>query len=153
MKTLKINVPEGYKIDKEKSTFEEIVFKEIVKKYPTGVKEIEGRIWCLSSLGEAYHAVDGISLSQVSTEGRANEILAVTQLVELRDAWNKIDGFEVDWENDNQEKYCIFREENKIETDYSFNVTHLLYFGSPVTRDKFLEQFRDLIDQAGEFVN
>lgn len=31
MKTLKINVPSGYEIDQEKSTFENIVFKEVVK--------------------------------------------------------------------------------------------------------------------------
>jgi hypothetical protein len=29
MKTLKINIPEGYEIDKEQSTFENIVFKEL----------------------------------------------------------------------------------------------------------------------------
>lgn len=28
-KKLKINIPEGYEIDREKSTFEEIVFKKI----------------------------------------------------------------------------------------------------------------------------
>ena len=28
-KKLKINIPEGYEIDKEKSTFEEIVFKKV----------------------------------------------------------------------------------------------------------------------------
>lgn len=31
-KKLKINIPEGYEIDKEKSTFEEIVFKKV--EYP-----------------------------------------------------------------------------------------------------------------------
>jgi hypothetical protein len=31
MKTMKINVPSGYEIDQEKSTFENIVFKETVK--------------------------------------------------------------------------------------------------------------------------
>lgn len=32
MKTLEIQVPEGYEIDQEKSTFEKIIFKEIAKK-------------------------------------------------------------------------------------------------------------------------
>lgn len=34
MKELKIEVPEGYEIDKEKSTFEKIVFKKIKVELP-----------------------------------------------------------------------------------------------------------------------
>lgn len=34
MKTMKINVPDGYEIDQETSTFENIVFKEVIKKSP-----------------------------------------------------------------------------------------------------------------------
>ena len=41
MKTLKINVPEGYEIDKEQSTFENIVFKEIKKELPKSWEELE----------------------------------------------------------------------------------------------------------------
>lgn len=33
-KTLKIDIPEGYEIDKDKSTFENIVFKKIQEKLP-----------------------------------------------------------------------------------------------------------------------
>ena len=43
MKTLQINVPKGYEIDKEKSTFENIIFKEVLKDICSriqGVKDI-----------------------------------------------------------------------------------------------------------------
>jgi hypothetical protein len=42
MKTLKIYVPEGYEIDKELSTFENIVFKEIKKELPKSWEKLEG---------------------------------------------------------------------------------------------------------------
>ena len=38
-KHIKIEIPEGYEIDKDKSTFEKIVFKEKIK-YPTEIPEI-----------------------------------------------------------------------------------------------------------------
>ncbi|HOG38227.1 MAG TPA: hypothetical protein PLD95_02030 [bacterium] len=44
-KTVEINVPDGYEIDKEKSTFEKIVFKAIEQNLPEcweDLKSIEG---------------------------------------------------------------------------------------------------------------
>lgn len=40
MKTFKINIPEGYEIDKDESTFEKIVFKKIEKKLITSWEEL-----------------------------------------------------------------------------------------------------------------
>ena len=45
MKTLKIETPEGYEIDKENSTFEKIVFKEVKSEYPLSVNNIPNRYW------------------------------------------------------------------------------------------------------------
>ena len=39
-KSIKINIPEGMEIDKEKSTFEEIVFKSKEKQLPKAWEEL-----------------------------------------------------------------------------------------------------------------
>ena len=39
-KELKIQVPEGYEIDKEKSTFEKIVFKKVEKELPKSWEDL-----------------------------------------------------------------------------------------------------------------
>jgi len=41
MKTLQINVPKGYEIDKEKSTFENIVFKEVLKDIRSRIQSVK----------------------------------------------------------------------------------------------------------------
>jgi len=51
MKEFIIECPSGYEIDKEKSTFEKIVFKEIGLKFPESVEEIPNREWYISSNG------------------------------------------------------------------------------------------------------
>jgi hypothetical protein len=155
MKILGIKAPEGYEIDKDNSTFEKIVFKEVGKKYPMSVKEIEGRCWFINDKSEVSIGDPDFNwnLDQVSTKERAKAILAVTQLVELRDSWNKADGFVADWEDEDQWKYNICRDKNICKNDYSCGYSSLLFFGSSETRDKFLNQFRDLIEEAGEFIN
>lgn len=47
MKNLKINVPEGYEIDKEKSTFENIVFKEVEKDITERIRTLNDAAWYL----------------------------------------------------------------------------------------------------------
>lgn len=38
---LKIEVPDGYEIDKEKSTFEKIIFKKVEKELPKSWEELK----------------------------------------------------------------------------------------------------------------
>ena len=45
MKDFIIECPSGFEVDKEKSTFEKIVFKEIENKLPMSVEEIPNRDW------------------------------------------------------------------------------------------------------------
>jgi tRNA A22 N-methylase len=48
-KEIKITIPEGYEIDKQKSTFEKIVFKKKDNKYPKTWKE------CIEKLNTKEH--------------------------------------------------------------------------------------------------
>ena len=130
MKTLKIEVPEGYEIDKEKSTFENIVFKEVDKKLPMSIEDL----YIMSTIANVpvkYY----------------DSITALGQLLVLRDAWN--DGWEPDWGNGAKYKWCIYvSNDDIIIKDCFFSHQRILFFKTQELRDKFLIQFKDLIEIA-----
>lgn len=150
MKTLKIEIPSGYEIDKEKSTFENIVFNPIGKYYPTSVKEIKDRPYFIDSSGSVKDTLHCIDPNQLSTEERAKAFLALMQLVELRDAWNEIDGGKEFYTN--AHNHVIEVHKNKIYKFHYGQTYKVLHFRKEETRDKFLETFRDLIEQAKELI-
>ncbi len=151
MKEFIIECPSGFEVDKEKSTFEKIVFKEIENKLPMSVEEIPNRNWFIGGDGIVYNT-NGIGAkdkNQVSTKERAEAFLALMQLVELRDAWNG------DWKaefSNNEIKYLIFRVRNEIMFHHNTPTNCVLHFKSEQLRDQFAEQFKDLIETAKELL-
>lgn len=146
MNTLKINVPEGFEIDKDKSTFEEIVFKPIKKELPKtweDLEKIEG-YWVTQSCTVAKSA----SLTTIfnnknvfATEEQAKAAIALAQLTQLREVYRQ--GWVPSFPN-----HVIVQEKGEISTvrhDYR-NV--FLSFQSREIRDQFLENFKDLIEEA-----
>lgn len=88
-KNLKINVPNGYEIDKELSTFENIVFKKIeYGKQPRTWEEYckltKGET-CVN-LSEQQDVRDGY-VDEFDTMERMEEYAAIGQLMQLRDYW------------------------------------------------------------------
>ena len=146
----KTNIPDGYEIDKEKSTLELIIFKKIIKKRALSVKDIPNRNWYIDTMGRVRESLDYNYLNNVSNEKRAYAQLAFVQLVELRDNWNE--GWVADWCNINQEKFCIYIYENKpiIEIFYAMQIT--LSFKDEQTASEFFEQFKELIETAKELL-
>lgn len=149
-KQIKIEVPQGYEIDKEKSTFENIILNPIEGKLPLSVKEIQGRSWYICSNGKVTElTMEWIDLNQLSTETRAKAFLALMQLVELRDAWNgewKVDWMMCDF------KYCIAIIGNKIHVEAYKMTSTVLHFKSRELAEKFLTQFENLINEAKELL-
>ena len=156
-KEMKIQVPEGYEIDREKSTFKKIVFKKIEKKLPKSWKEFgEVQGWFVSELSDIDysegHSTDYRDKNIFPTKEEAEACLALSQLCQLRDRYN--DGWRPDWENRVQTKFIIcISLDNKILFDKISANTHaiskrLLTFKTEELRDKFLENFRDLIETA-----
>ena len=149
MKELIIECPSGFEVDKDKSTFEKIVFKEIENKLPMSVEEIPNRkgfyidssckILCGGSKGK----------NNISTYERAEAFLALMQLVDLRDAWNG--DWKADWSKMNR-KYCIIFSEDKICKLVMNCASSPLNFKSEQLRDQFSEQFKDLIETAKELL-
>ena len=152
MKNVKIEIPKGYEIDESKSTFTNIVFKKIENKYPNSVLDINGRDWAISYSGVRKDIACSGDIDQISTKERAEAFLALMQLVELRDAYNKVDGFVVDWSNDEQDKFCICVYDNELTQETLRNTHKNLYFGSAETRDLFYEKHIDLIETAKELL-
>ena len=150
MKHLEITVPEGHEVDKENSTFEKIVFKKIRGEYPQKVYEIRGRNYYISTQGIVKKVKGDRGINNLSTKSRAEAFLALMQLIELRDAWNEIDGGkEWNWGSLNH-IICVDRKEIRVAS-YSEDYA-VLHFRKEKTRNLFFETFIDLIEQAKELI-
>ena len=149
---MKIQAPEGYEIDRENSTFENIVFKKVEKELPKSWEElkfIDGFYVCgLSRIEKVRHNSTAISNNKniFPTKEEAEACLALAQLCQLRDKYN--DGWKPNWEDYNEAKYCIEFCQGRIETLFRVNCHKILIFKTEELRDKFLENFRDLIEIA-----
>jgi hypothetical protein len=150
MKTLKIEIPNGFEIDKENSTFEQIVFKEIKKELP--------KTWEDLQKFDGYFVADNSDILQTyentckesnknifATEEQAKASIALAQLSQLRDVYRN--GWVPDW-TDETDKYVISFNENTIIKESFVKYNDFLSFQDEETRDLFLENFKDLIEQA-----
>lgn len=148
MKNLKITAPEGYEIDKVNSTFENIVFKPIKKELPKSWEDlgkISGWYSHSSSLVTDSNNRDAVKdhKNLFATKEQAEASLALAQLSQLREVYR--DG----WEDEGGKDKHVIRFMNKrIEACKLSSTDCFLSFQSAEVRDLFLENFRDLIEQA-----
>jgi hypothetical protein len=155
MKTLKIEIPNGFEIDKENSTFQQIVFKEIKKELPKTWKELEiiEGYFVQGKDSECRHDKKyAISENKniFSTEEQAKASIALAQLSQLREVYRN--GWVPNWLDDKY-KFCIELYANEINKDYYFGQNNFLSFQDEETRDLFLENFKDLIEQAKPLIS
>lgn len=152
MKEIKIEVPEGYEIDKENSTFEKIRFKE-KKGLPMSWKDLwKVKGWYVTSMGVVYEL--GEEEANRSNKGTwptkelAEASVALSQLLQLRDRWNG--DWKADYSMSGQYKFVIGTYFNEVcENDLGFSQKcHPLVFKSPDLRHLFFKTFRDLIETA-----
>ena len=147
-KKLKINIPEGYEIDKEKSTFEEIVFKkvkdplaELPKTWEEYCKYAED---CQSYYGDP---IDGNTnetkfskcYNEFSTKERAKQYVALGRLLQLRDYWVG------NWKGNSDNIYVIYK--NVIMAAMP-NSDFPLAFPTRKMAEEFKNCFEDLIKEA-----
>ena len=147
-KKLKINIPEGYEIDKEKSTFEEIVFKKVedpLAKLPKTWKEYcKYAKDCPSYYGNPRKnnifetRFDGF-YNEFFTEERAKQYVSLGKLLQLRDYWVG------DWKRNSDNIYVIYK--NVIIATMNNN-DFPLTFPTKEMAEKFKECFGDLIKKA-----
>lgn len=153
-KEITITLPEGYEIDKEKSTLEKIVFRALPDKgLPRTWEELDGI--------DGYYVdtnsiVDQLPFSSCPrqrnrnlwpTREEAEASIALAQLCQLRDRYNggrKINFDEVS----SKHNIIIYKGKPLPESCVSWHESCVLSFLTAELRDKFLENFRDLIEKA-----
>ena len=151
MKTLNIEIPKGYEIDRENSTFEKIVFKEIKKDLPKSWEDLKKINGCfVDSNSDTYHAAKrdcfGINRNIFITKEQAEAAIALAQLSQLREVYRQ--GWVPDWDDHGQIKCTIQLIRNGVTTYSSSAKCAFLSFQTIEIRDEFLNNFGDLIMKA-----
>lgn len=148
-KELKIEVPKGYEIDKEKSTFEKIVFKKVEDPFSKLPKTWED--YCKLTRNKfSFYAKSGNtintdyyycgSFNEFSTKERARQFIALGKLLQLRDYW--VGG----WEPDLLITPVFAVKNNKVIN--LIRITIPLTFPTKEMAEKFKNCFEDLIKEA-----
>lgn len=143
-------IPDGFEINKEKSTFERIVLKKIEQKFPTSISEIK-RPYFISSGGGIIINSIGSGHQNTATRERSEKIIKFIQLLELRDAWWRVLDWKPNW-TDNSTKYCICVYKDTIIHDFYGYGNKVLAFPTVEIRNKFSDTFKDLIEECKEFL-
>lgn len=150
MKEVKINVPEGYEIDKDKSTFENIVFKK-KNELPKSWEDLESVSGCWISgdcdLIEINNLTTPATKNIFKTSEQAKASIALAQLSQLRDVYRQ--GWLPDWNDATEHKWIIcFKGEKDIHICREWLNNEFLSFEEEETAELFLKNFIDLIEQA-----
>ena len=146
-KELKIEVPQGYEIDRQKSTFEKIIFKKIPENPKTWEDYCE-----LTKDSPSFYALNEVDTNkysgeynEFSTRERAEQFVALGKLLQLRDYWVKHSKF--------KDAIGVFTLRNEVIVTNEFDIDDCaLTFATQEMADKFITCFRDLIKQASPLV-
>ena len=143
-KELNIIPPIGYEIDRQKSTFEKIIFKKI----PENPKTWED--YCSLMKGKKvydtyydYVIINDFSdaHNQFATKERAEQFIALGKILQLRDYWVK--GY-------SEFRYAVYGDklDGTAICDWRDNINHPLTFPTREMAQKFVECFKDLMKEA-----
>ena len=148
-KELKIIPPIGYEIDRQKSTFEKIIFKKIPenpKTWEEYCKQTKDYVsyFCGSPNSILKSWFEG-SYNEFMTEERVKQYVALGKLLQLRDYWVKHSKFE-------DAIYIYTWNDGPIVTNKCDINEYALTFPTQEMADKFITCFRDLIKQASPLV-
>ena len=154
-KKLKINIPEGYEIDKERSTFEEIVFKKVKnpfsklpktwKEYRNCTRRNTSYFLCNPLESIKVSSFSGV-YNEFSTEERVKQYVALGKLLQLHDYWVG------NWKNDSNNFvnviYNLNGEIKNMGLSHKQSLNFPLTFPTIEMAQKFIECFKDLINEA-----
>lgn len=147
MKELKINIPEGYEIDQEKSTFECIKFKPKNLTYKDICKSLfKGKgVYFIHSRGEikkqsSEHVAENVIYdpNNCTSENQAKKLLAINKLMNVAKYLNG------DWKPDlssrSEQKFYIILEKGDIFTSQTCTVVSgNVYFKSKELAEQAIE--------------
>ena len=142
---VKINIPEGYEIDKEKSTFENIVLKPIKIDYAF----VSKKLFCNK---DAYYVTDSGNVTSsliitsfkepnnCTSEKQAEKLLAINQLMNVAKYLNG--DWKPNWNNIKEFKYSIgydiVAESLEIQT-CTFTCSDITYFKTEELAEQAIE--------------
>ena len=148
-----INIPEGYEIDKEKSSERKIVLRKIERPrtWEEYCQMMNGKqsFYCNSETG--YSTVqskfgENPCIDEFDNKEDAKAFVALSRLRKLRKAW--IWDWKPDYKNSNEAKFTIITAENEISKGEHYKVNCSMSFPTEEMRDEFLDCFKDLLEIA-----
>ena len=150
-----IIIPQGWEIDEVRGN--KIILMESKKELPKTWKECIAKIRDLECI-DRNSCIDTATFSDDVASKHINDIpiglgkpmLALCQLLVCREVYRQ--GWKPNWTSANENKYCIINDSNKIETTFNASISRVLSFQSKEVKDKFLENFKDLIEEAKELI-
>lgn len=149
-KEVKISIPEGYEIDKEKSSFERIIFKKKEKEIKKWI-DLVGNVIPLGSCyiedgGCVFPSSGKFNVCSVNVfvdERHAKSALAMAQISQLMPNYGGSITDE-EWENENLDKYILKRIGNEIEFGVTRYIYSFLSFHTSEQRNSFYENNEQL---------
>lgn len=153
---LKINVPAGYEIDKENSTFECIKFKPIQEvRTWKDIKRIKGAyINSDSDIDDIQCSKDEYDKNIFINEKHAKSALAMAQISQLMPYYGGAITDE-EWRDDNMPKYCIDRSidhsNHYIELTSNYYFYRFLAFRTKEQRERFMS-YEDNINLVMDYL-
>lgn len=161
-KSIKIDPPEGYEIDKENSTFEKIKFKKINKVnkfwewllrqeepfsgyYVSPYNEV--KFLQSPAIPKNMQLGENAFKSIFKKYKQASSSLAYAQLSQLMADSEYNGNWEPDWNDVEKNKYCIERIKDDLVVGSFIHTHHFLAFKDIHSRDKFLKEYEELIKQ------
>lgn len=162
IKNLKVQIPKGYEIDVDNSTFHDIVFKKIENKLSKTWEEfceqnpVNNLEYYINGYSEITKVIDYprdrgslVDRNLLSTMEDTEKHRALMQLHRLRDVYRQ--GWVPNW-GDCSTKWCIYYVENGLALYPFVSNNRFLSFQSQEIAREFLKNFRELIIKAGDLV-
>lgn len=145
----KITIPDGWEFDRLENG--EIILKTKNPSLPNTWEE------CLCVVDEVVSFVqDKKTITDADfpslPKGMGKPMLALCQLLICRNAWWKVLDWKPDWEDGEAAKFVIEGYGNRVICNAYGKMRRILVFPTEETRDKFLETFKDLIEEAKELL-
>lgn len=160
METKEIILPQGWEVEKIENG--KIILKEVVETLPATWEE-----FCEKNPMKSRECYIGFSFdvamysendyrhsvydeSALLDKQTAEAFLALMQLIQLRDCYRQ--GWKPDWGNGDEWKFQIKCDKGCVCAGIHCTTSKVLSFQTTEIRNKFLENFRDLIIQAKELI-
>ena len=155
--TIEIDVPDGKKAVWKDG---QVIFEDVTSGLPTTWREfcnkfpVSNMEYCIKINS---HIIKLVSSERDEREDRnilpnekaAEQHLALMQLHQLRDCYRQ--GWEPNWKGDDY-KWCISNRCNILYIDFCIFLPNFLSFQSKEIAEEFLNNFIDLIKQAGDLI-